>query len=277
MPATPANDLHITTAGIVTFDGTATFSAVTTTQYDVLVGGASNGIANVGPGSSGQVLQSGGNSANPAYSTSTYPATNAVSTLLYASSANVMSALATDNNGVLITSATGVPSILAAGTTGQVLTATTGSPPSWASAGAAGVSVASVTLTSSQIQNLVATPITLVPAPGAGKVLVPLTMSLKFTYGGTNPFTASSANIAISYSTILTFGFNTANILPSGMLNSTANKYTVYPFNAGNYINQTAANLENVAIVIYNAGGAVTGNAALDNTVTFWLAYYTIT
>lgn len=65
-------------------------------------------------------------------STSTYPDTNAVSTLLYASSANVMSALATANNGVLITSATGVPSLLAAGTTGQILTATTGSPASWA-------------------------------------------------------------------------------------------------------------------------------------------------
>jgi len=43
--------------------------------------------------------------------TSTYPNTNAVSTLLYASSANVMSALATANSGVLTTSATGVPSI----------------------------------------------------------------------------------------------------------------------------------------------------------------------
>jgi hypothetical protein len=44
-------------------------------------------------------------------STSTYPNTNAVNTLLYASSANVMAALATANSGVLTTDASGVPSI----------------------------------------------------------------------------------------------------------------------------------------------------------------------
>ncbi|MEK7121770.1 MAG: hypothetical protein AAB857_03630, partial [Patescibacteria group bacterium] len=44
-------------------------------------------------------------------STNTFPDTAAISTILYASAANVISALATANNGVLITSATGVPSI----------------------------------------------------------------------------------------------------------------------------------------------------------------------
>lgn len=47
---------------------------ITTTQYDVLVGGANNTIASVGPGSAGQVLQSAGNAANPVYSTATFPA-----------------------------------------------------------------------------------------------------------------------------------------------------------------------------------------------------------
>jgi hypothetical protein len=115
---------------------TAQLPSITATQFDVLVGGAANAIASVGPGSAGQVLQSGGNAANPVYSTATYPATatgtgtilradgtnwtattttypatNAINTLLYASSANVMAALATVNNGVLVTSATGVPSL----------------------------------------------------------------------------------------------------------------------------------------------------------------------
>lgn len=48
---------------------------------------------------------------NWAATTSTYPNTNAINTLLYASSANVMSALATANNGILLTSSGGVPSI----------------------------------------------------------------------------------------------------------------------------------------------------------------------
>ncbi len=153
----------VTLTGVLIGNGTSAVTGNAVTQYDVLVGGASNAISSVGPGSSGQVLQSGGNAANPAYSTATYPATatgtgtilradgtnwsattttypntNAINTLLYASSANVMSALATANNGILITSATGVPSILADGTTGQVLTATTGSPPSWANPATSG-------------------------------------------------------------------------------------------------------------------------------------------
>lgn len=47
----------------------------TITQYTVQVGGASNLLASVGPGSVGQVLQSAGNAANPAYSTATFPST----------------------------------------------------------------------------------------------------------------------------------------------------------------------------------------------------------
>lgn len=131
------NAVNVTSAGIVGFNGTA-FVETTTTNHAVLIGGATTStFSNVGPTSTaGQVLQSGGASADPAYSTatypvtatgtgtilradgtnwsattSTYPNTNAVSTLLYASSANVMSALTTGNNGVLVTSASGVPSI----------------------------------------------------------------------------------------------------------------------------------------------------------------------
>jgi hypothetical protein len=94
---------------------------ISTTQYAVLVGGAANTVVSVGPGSAGQVLQSGGNAANPVYSTSTYPATNAINTLLYASSANTMAALATANNGVLTTGTSGTPVITALGTDGQVI------------------------------------------------------------------------------------------------------------------------------------------------------------
>ena len=48
---------------------------------------------------------------NWAATTSTYPNTNAVSTLLYASSANVMAALPTANNSALVTDGSGVPSL----------------------------------------------------------------------------------------------------------------------------------------------------------------------
>jgi hypothetical protein len=65
-------------------------------------------------GSAGQIFQSAGTGA-PSWSTSTYPATNAINTVLYASAANVMSALATANNGAFYTGATGVPAITTLG------------------------------------------------------------------------------------------------------------------------------------------------------------------
>jgi hypothetical protein len=67
-------------------------------------------FAFLAPGTTGQLFRSGGAGA-PTWTTSTYPATNAINTLLYASSANVMAALATGNSSVLVTSAGGVPSL----------------------------------------------------------------------------------------------------------------------------------------------------------------------
>lgn len=115
------------------------YTPATYTAHGVLIGEGTSSIVALGAGSSGQVLQSGGASADPAYSTATYPATatgtgtllradgtnwvattstypntNAVSTLLYASSANVMSALATANSAILATNSSGVPSITTA-------------------------------------------------------------------------------------------------------------------------------------------------------------------
>lgn len=81
------------------------------TQYDVLVGGAGNTITSVGPGSVGQVLQSGGAAADPSYSTATYPLTTTANQLLYSTAANTIGELASAANGVLITSAGSVPSI----------------------------------------------------------------------------------------------------------------------------------------------------------------------
>ncbi len=107
------------------------------TNHALFVGrGSTTASTSLATGSTGQVLQSAGASSDPAFSTATYPSTatgtgtllradgtnwvattstypntNAVNTLLYASSANVMSALATANSGVLTTSSGGVPSI----------------------------------------------------------------------------------------------------------------------------------------------------------------------
>ena len=62
-----------------------------------------------GTATAGQMLQSGAND-TPAWSTTTYPSINAINTIMYASSANVLGSIAAANSSVLVTSAGGVPS-----------------------------------------------------------------------------------------------------------------------------------------------------------------------
>lgn len=134
-----ANSMNLLGSGSITTSAsgaTGTIALTGLTNHALLVGAGTSTITKVGPtATAGQVLQSAGSSADPAFSTATYPATTTVSQILYSSATNVVSGLATANDGVLITSHTGVPSLLANGTTGQVLTATTGAPPSWATPG----------------------------------------------------------------------------------------------------------------------------------------------
>lgn len=82
---------------VVQGQGVGTATAFSTATYPATATGT------------GTILRADGT--NWVATTSTYPNTNAVSTLLYASSANVMGALATANSGVLTTSSSGVPSI----------------------------------------------------------------------------------------------------------------------------------------------------------------------
>ncbi len=137
--ATPSsgiiNDLgsgSITTTGS---GNTITTSLTGLTNHAVLIGAGTTTITKLGPtATAGQVLQSAGAAADPAFSTATYPSTTTINQILYSSANNVVGAITAANNGTLISGTTGIPSWLANGTTGQVLTATTGSPPSWGAA-----------------------------------------------------------------------------------------------------------------------------------------------
>lgn len=127
--------LATTTAGNVVLSLIGPYTPATYTAHGVLLGEGTGSIVATAAGTSGQLFQSGGASADPAYTTSTYPVTNAINTLLYASAANTMSALATANNGALVTSSAGVPSILAGpGTTGNILQSNAAAAPSFSTA-----------------------------------------------------------------------------------------------------------------------------------------------
>ena len=68
MAGTPANADNINaSAGVMSWDGVATINTSAITQYDILVGGASNAIVSVTPNTSGYVLTSNGTSANPSF------------------------------------------------------------------------------------------------------------------------------------------------------------------------------------------------------------------
>ena len=73
----------------------------------VMIGEGTSAIATTATGSAGQVLQSGGASADPSYSTATYPATTAQGDLLISSSANTVTALTKNATATKYVSNTG--------------------------------------------------------------------------------------------------------------------------------------------------------------------------
>jgi len=127
MPATPANALNVSAAGLVGFDGTATFVGSTTTQYNVIVGGSSSDlVANVAPSAtSGIPLVSGGSSANPSFTTAVVAGGGTGNTTFTAYSVICAG-----------TTATGAfQNVSGVGTSGQVLTSNGASAlPTWQTA-----------------------------------------------------------------------------------------------------------------------------------------------
>lgn len=106
------------------------------TAHGVVVAEGSGAFVATAAGTAGQVLQSGGASADPAYSTATYPATSGtastllrsdgtnfvnttatypttttVNQILYSSASNAVGGITTANNSILSTNASGVPSM----------------------------------------------------------------------------------------------------------------------------------------------------------------------
>lgn len=121
-------DGGITGANLKSLANGGTNANLTASNGGIVYSSATAFAILAGTATAGQIIRSGA-SAAPSWSTSTYPATNAVSTLLYASSANVMAALATANSAVLTTTSAGVPVWSATMTNGQLIIGSTGATP----------------------------------------------------------------------------------------------------------------------------------------------------
>ena len=127
IPNDTTNNILLVSGGVTRarFDGTNwTLTGTTTATISGTSTGLSGGTAGclwyntaastttkLDISTAGKILRSTGTA--PSWSTLTIPDTASINTIMYASAANTISALATANRGVLITSATGVPSILA--------------------------------------------------------------------------------------------------------------------------------------------------------------------
>lgn len=109
------------------------------TNHTLLVGAGTSTITKVGPGSSGQVLQSGGASADPSYSTATYPSTAGTSgTILRSNGTNIVNSTATypdsaTQGDLIYASASNTYTQLAKNTTSTRYLANTGTSnsPAW--------------------------------------------------------------------------------------------------------------------------------------------------
>jgi hypothetical protein len=146
LAATPTTGaITLTTPQDIATTSDVTFNSATLTAPLALTSGGTNASLTASNGgivystasamailagtSTAQRLLMSGASTTPQWSTTTYPLTNAINTIMYTSSANVMGVIAAANSSVLVTSATGVPSMSGAMTNGQLIIGSTGATP----------------------------------------------------------------------------------------------------------------------------------------------------
>jgi hypothetical protein len=127
-----------------------------------------------------------------------------------------------------------------------------------------------VTLTSAQVKALKATPITLVPAPGADLAVVPTRINLVVNYGGTNAFTEAADDLSIGYAT----GAELLEIESTGLIDQTNDEWRTISFSS--VLTETFIPEENKAVVVTNLDDEFAGNAGADNTIQVKLWYVVV-
>ena len=128
------------------------------------------------------------------------------------------------------------------------------------------------TLTSSQIKALNATPIQIVAAQGANKVIVPISAVTHVIYGGSNVFVA-----AASQSIDLYFSNSPGKIALPIIINATlVGNQTKFSIIVGDdQSRQSTGIYDNVGLFLVNpVATEISGNAANDNQVVVFLTYY---
>lgn len=227
---------------------------------------ATNNSANIGTAASGKVLQGAGAGVAPTFSTPTYPSASGTARKMLVSDGT---------NNVYSTETWAVP-----GTNLNVLTSDGTNWISSAPAAGGGPTLVTLNITSAQIKALHGTPITVVSAPGAGKILqVIAPIYVKFNYGGTNVFTAAASQAIKLYYGTATAISGTAEVTNAQLTGTTTFYKSTYTGSATITSGTvTTANIENLALTLYNdVATEITGNAANNNTMTVSFCYITAT
>jgi|TARA_R110000868_G_scaffold188328_1_gene431039 hypothetical protein len=154
------------------------------------------------------------------------------------------------------------------GTSGNVLTSDGTNWISAAPAGGTGILFTQVNISSVDFKLSQTTPIEIVPAPGAGLILMPIRAIMKLNYGGTNQFTGT-ATPSIYYTTV---GLSNGRIgqSSSGAYQGSLSNYSTFTIFDLNLIQQ---NLTNNSISYISDSTNPAGNAANNNTVTVGVWY----
>jgi hypothetical protein len=218
-----------------------------------------NNAKNEPTGTSGKVMQGQGIGTASSLTVATYPSTaTGTGKLLRADGTNYVASTATYPD--------------TAGANTNVLTS---DGTNWSSSAFdSSINLAKGTLTNAQIKSIRATPIAIVAAPGAGKVLVPIFLAMTMNYGGTNVFTSTDGTIQIQY----------PGPFPAGVtacLSTTAITANVSKYGCINMVSistKTLSSFSNKSLSLANGGTAeITGNAANNNTMSYELLYYIMT
>jgi len=258
------------------------------TQYYLQAGGVGNTITNLAAlGSTGQVLQSAGAGAYPTFSTPTYPSTSGTSgKILVSDGTNNVYSTPTFPNA----SATTRKIIVSDGTNWIASTETYAVPgttknlmqsdgTNWTSAAPIFLQTASKTVTSAQIKAMRATPIELVAAPGAGKMIVVSSITGKFVYGGSNVFVAGAVQTIGVYYNNNTTNVSTTTLLPNAMIVSATSRLSAISPTQSPINNVALGIADNVNVALWQNGSAteISGNAANDNTLLVVVTYTIVT